>query len=265
MLMNVPRDEITHNAKALLFPLCGLMKLTVCNRSIFRESGWEEHKPDFLPDLMNADDAPDGGTDITRDRADNIRRSKQKVLHMAMLNPFTHFITWTLNAAKIDRYSPDEVSRKLKRFLQDCVKRHNLTYLIIPEHHKDGAIHMHGLISGNMKLVDSGKRWLSDGRAIYNMPQWQYGWTTAIPTQGDPQRIAHYITKYITKAAGRIFGNFYYAGGQNLIREPEVRYYDADYDTFPAEKEYKPSLANTRFKYMDIEIEQEGSAAIGAS
>jgi hypothetical protein len=259
MLMNVHQDEITHNAKALLFPLCGLMKVTVCSKKIFRESGWEaQDTPPYVWDKLR--EIGDEEPEEKRDRGDSIRRSRQKVLHMAMLNPFAHFITWTLNAAKIDRYSPEEVSRNLKKFLQNCVQRYGLTYLIIPEHHKDGAIHMHGLISGNMTMIDSGKRWLADGRTIYNMPQWKYGWTTAIPTQGDPQRIAHYITKYITKAGGKIFGNYYYAGGRDLIREAEVMYYDVDYDEFPADKAYTVLAAKASFKYLDIEIEQEGSA-----
>ena len=128
-------------------------------------------------------------------------------------------------------------------------KRKNLKYLVIPEHHKDGAIHMHGLISGDIKLIDSGKTDTS-GHTIYNMPDWRYGFSTAIETYGDVENCAKYITKYITKDLKKIFGNYYYAGGK-INRKPKIEVFDTNYYTVDA-TEYSVPIANMAFKYAQI-------------
>lgn len=249
MIKYAPEYAICHNARVQHFPLCGLKKVTVCSRTIFKEKGWElADGSDQIPSKQEMEE--DHAVADERDRSDNERRARQYVLHMAMLNTFSHFITWTLNRKKIDRYDSSEVSKKLKVFLKNAVARYGLKYIILPEFHKDGAIHMHGLISGSMKMEDSHHH-LLDGRMIYNMPQWKYGWTTAIETQGDMKQIARYITKYITKSGGRIFGNYYYAGGEGLIRRPEEELFDVDFEETAAEKEYYVSAVNASFKYID--------------
>lgn len=192
--------EIYHNVKIKSYP-DGTERLTICSKPIFREHNYERVNP---PEKEVEEHKPQkAGNDV---RPDAIKRAKEKCFDIAMLNSFDYFVTWTLDPEKIDRYDPQKVSKKLQQFLKDMTKRHNLRYLIIPEHHEDGAIHMHGLISGDIKLVDSGHR-VGD-KAIYNMPQWKYGWSTAIPTYGKTEHIAKYITKYITKDFRKIFGNF---------------------------------------------------------
>ena len=197
--------EVCHNTKIKCYP-SGLKRVTVCTAPIFREPGWEpEHNKPRFAKPQNPDE---------ESRADNVKRAKEKCFDIAMMNKFDYFITWTLSADKIDRYNPDEVSKQLKKFLNNMVCRYDLKYIIIPEHHKDGAIHMHGLISGNIKLKHathkkSGKPMhTTSGKPIYNMPQWKYGWSTAIETYGDTEHVARYITKYITKDFQKIFGNF---------------------------------------------------------
>ena len=185
-------------------------------------------------------------------RSDNLKRAKERVFDIAYCNEFTHFVTWTLNKEMIDRYDAKEVSKKLHDFLHNMQKRHNLLYLVIPELHKDGAIHMHGLISGEIDLVDSGKK-TSDGKAIYNMPQWKLGFSTAIELSGDRINVAKYITKYITKDFKKIFGSFYYAGGHGLQRKPSIELCDMDYEKVK-EKAFLVPAANREFKYFVVEV-----------
>jgi hypothetical protein len=182
-------------------------------------------------------------------RDDNLRRAKASVFDIASINEFTHFITWTLDKNEIDRYNSKEISKKLKIFLNHMKTRNNMTYLVVPEHHKDGAIHMHGLIKGNIKLENSGLK-TKDDKIIYNMPQWSLGYSTAIEITGDKERVSKYILKYISKDFNKIFGAFYYAGGKGLKRKPPVKLYHMDYNSVNT-KEYIIKKAKIGFKYID--------------
>ncbi len=212
------KAEITHNAKLKQYPDGN--NITIADKPIFKEEGWvkacEEPKTP-KPKRMNGDV-----------RADSVRRAKQTVMDIARLNDFRWFITWTLSPEEIDRYDPKAVSKKLKTFLMNKVKRNAAVYLIIPEHHKDGALHMHGLLSGKFIIEDSGRK-TKRGQTIHNMPQWTLGFSTAIETDGNCGRISRYIIKYISKDFRKIFGSFYYAGGDGLVRKPPTLLYDLDY------------------------------------
>lgn len=236
-------SEISHNTKLKQYP--DGFNITVTSKPIFKEPGWvleKEKPPKPKPKRM------DGII-----RADSIRRAKQKVQDIVRLNKFTWFITWTLDKREIDRYDPQEISRRLKNFLKNIAQRNAAIYLVIPEYHKDGALHMHGLLAGDFEMIDSGKKTKS-GRIIYNMPQWKYGFSAAIELDGQRNIISRYITKYISKDFRKIFGAFYYAGGAGLVREPPTSLYDLEYADVNA-KEYKTDYAN--FKYLDFYDDEE--------
>ncbi len=238
-----PGASVYHNTKAKIYPN-GQQRITVCSKPIFKDEYWEQiDKPLPMPKPKNMDN------DV---RSDNMKRAKERIFDIAMCNQFDYFVTWTLDAEKINRYNPDEVAKKLKAFLNHKVVRNNARYLVIPEHHKDGAIHMHGLLSGDFEMVDSGHR-LPDGRTVYNMPQWSLGFSTALPLDGQKERVSRYITKYVTKDFKKIFGSFYYAGGHGLVRHPKTQIYDVDYDNLDLQ-EYSPEAVNLWFKYINTEV-----------
>ncbi len=186
-------------------------------------------------------------------RPDSVKRAKETIFDIAMCNHFDYFVTWTLDGELIDRYDPKAVSKKLKVFLQHAVQRRNARYLVIPEYHKDGAIHMHGLLSGNFEMVDSCRK-TKAGQIIYNMPQWSLGWSTAIQLDEHKDRVSRYITKYVTKDFRKIFGAFYYAGGRDLVRKPRTEFFDSMYDSVSGE-EFRPKDLNIWFKYFTAEGE----------
>jgi hypothetical protein len=241
-------NDIIHNVKLKHFPLVERNKMTVCSKAIFREPGWEPigDKP-FIPKPQD----PAGES-----RDDSVRRAKTKVYEIAMLNRFTHFITWTLAPEQVNRYDPKEVSKRLKKFLDNQKQRREAAYLIIAEHHKDGAIHMHGLIRGNFDFTDSGKH-TKKGQKVYNMPQWKLGWSTAIELDGNVLAIARYITKYITKDFQKIFGHYYYAGG-DIVRNASVTLLDTDYGAFEGTEYKVEDVETVAFKYADIDAPTEG-------
>ena len=234
--------ELRTNCKIEYYP--DFTKFTVADVPIFKERGWEtdEKQPSSTSKPQNPDNAPE---------VRSMNRAKGKIFNIAALNNFQYFITWTLDKSKIDRESPEVISKTLKTFLSNKVKRNGMSYLIVPEYHKDGkSIHFHGLISGNFSLVDSTHRH-SDGRIVYNMPQWSYGFSTCVELTGSRGKLANYLTKYITKDTKKILGNFYYAGG-HLIREPDREFTNLPYDSIEAAPYYVPELG-INFKYVTVE------------
>ena len=107
------------------------------------------------------------------------------------------------------------------------VRRHGLRYILVPERHKDGAFHFHGFMAGQgLEARDSGVEW--GGRPVYNLPQWNYGFSTAQRLHGDYHAAVGYCCKYIGKQDGqRPLGRWYYSGGG--LTEPEKVYIDLDF------------------------------------
>lgn len=187
------------------------------------------------------------------ERAANVyraqRRAQTKIYDYIMCNhDLDMFCTWTLNADKLDRYDYATATRKLGQWLDNRVRRNGLKYIIVPELHKDGAVHYHGLINNVVNIVDSGtyctaagarpqraatlKRKgivLYDCHKVYNLADWYNGYTTAIRTYGERDHVAKYICKYITKSSGKVGGRYYLSGGE--LAEPVMMYSNTDYDT----------------------------------
>lgn len=111
-----------------------------------------------------------------------------------------YFITLTYDGAKVDRYDFDLCMKKANNWFRNQHKRYSpdLQYMFVPEQHKDGAWHVHGLLArvGNMSFVDSGKK--VNGKIIYNLDGWKLGFSTAMKVY-DTKGVSTYITKYITK------------------------------------------------------------------
>ena len=181
-------------------------------------------------------------------RSDSLKRGIDKIYDIAMINDFDYFITFTLDKNKVDRYDYSEICKKLKNWLNNGTKRMNLKYLIVPELHKDGAVHFHGLVSGDFTLLNSGKV-TSNGQPIYNLKNWHYGFTTCIPLYGERVAVARYICKYITKDTKRILGNLYYSGG-GVRREPDSSFSYTPYWTALG-NEFLVGCTGLRVKYYE--------------
>lgn len=170
------------------------------------------------------------GADMER----SARRARSKLRRLALSNEFSHFVTLTLDAEKINRYGAAAVQKALSTWCSNMVQRCGFRYVIVPEQHKDGAWHFHGLVAGGLDLVDSGtikrpgvkkpcrpadaaqrEAWLkAGGKIVYNLPQWKLGFSTAITLYGEYSHAVGYVCKYIGKQNGeRPLGRWYYSGG----------------------------------------------------
>ncbi len=130
------------------------------------------------------------GKHIEKKEKDNMSRAIQKVYDLARANEFDWFVTMTFNQALVNRYDYGCCSDALKKFTQRLCMDGN-TWLIVPEQHRDGAFHFHGLVSGDLDLT----HWKGD---VYNLNDFKWGFTTATPIK-DRKRVSSYIAKYLTK------------------------------------------------------------------
>lgn len=183
-----------------------------------------------------------------------MRRARVQVRDYCLSTPMAWFVTLTLDPRKVDRYDVAAMTRKLNMWLNHMVTRRGLAYVMIPELHKDGAIHYHALMTDCLEAVDSGTiipsgqdrprrpinisqrcRWLQHGgRVVYNLPEWPYGYTTALRLSGNYEHAVNYVCKYITKghddlrAGSKVGGRWYYHGGK--LGKPVIEYYDSDFE-----------------------------------
>lgn len=241
-------SAIQYNARVKFYP-DGAAEVSAAERSIFRESGWESRgKRVDLEDPEQSEGASDPAASLERAR----RRARSAVADLAYSNDFVYFVTFTLDAAKVDRYDVAAITRKLNCWLDNRVRRDGLRYVLVPELHRDGAVHFHGLINAVLPVVDSGtvcraaggkprrprsaaerRRWLNEGgHVVYNLPAWSLGFSTAIELYGSRQAAIAYVCKYISKSSGKVGGRWYYSGGQ--LARPTVVCADISFDAAAA-------------------------------
>lgn len=171
------------------------------------------------------------------DRIRSIRRSKDLVKSIGNMNDWDYFFTGTFDKEKVgDRKDLEKLKKSTLEFFKNQSKKYGIKYLLIPEFHKDGALHWHGLIrdvNDQLKLTDSGKKYNS--RIIYNMDSWNKykGFNTCVEIgkeDDDKMAVSNYITKYISKNDERIFDKYYYSS-QGLVNHPKISY--LEYDELP--------------------------------
>lgn len=152
----------------------------------------------------------------------SVNRSKRKIYEYARCAHWDWFVTFTFSPEKVNRYNFEECSRVIRKWLNNQRRNApNLYYLLVPEMHKDGAWHFHGLLAntGNIKFIDSGI--IQKGHKIYNMSKWSLGFTTATAVD-NIYKVSTYIGKYITKElCEATSGKQRYYVSQNLPKPTE--------------------------------------------
>lgn len=238
------QDEVYCNGRIVTTPEGEPLEILWASRKIFRALEVEERNPkprgrSFRKEreIWEAEEASAAmgdrwAAEQSEGRKRAARRAKKELYQLAMCNPFDLFITLTLDGEKVDRYNYPAVIKHLNRWLDNMVRRKGLFYIIVPELHRDGALHFHGLVNAvPFRLVDSGHK-DRKGKTIYNLPDWKLGFTTAVRLDGDYEGVCHYVSKYITKQyqseadsggeAHRPTGRYFYRGGP--LQRPRVHY-----------------------------------------
>lgn len=137
-------------------------------------------------------------------------RAKSMVLQYALCNDWDYFFTGTLDKAKFNRYDLDSFQRRLSQFIRDKRKAYGtqVSFLLVPEQHKDGAWHMHGLISGLPDSVLRRFRPPEPEKLVHsdylNWPDYmqRFGFCSLGPVR-HPVATSFYISKYVSKELSR--------------------------------------------------------------
>ena len=208
-------SEVGKNGRLKTYP-DGTVELLVCDRPIFGLSGWEEVSEKSDKEKTGSDDSVGH---IERSQ----RRARQQIKDYALCSDFSYFVTLTLDKEKIDRYDMAEIVKRLRIWLDNRVRRKGLRYILVPERHKNGAVHFHGFFNDVLNVVDSGHT-DKGGHKIYNLPDWDFGFTTAIKLYGEYEKAVAYVCKYVGKSSEKIGGRWYYSGGD--LKLPAVDFVD---------------------------------------
>lgn len=176
---DLPPEVVLKNTKTKIYA-DGSSTTTYCNNYIFVDKNLEEYQQnqkilqlkrkwekfeksqqeeDVQTDMFEIIKKPAKVSKEERgERTDILKRAKDKVFDIAFSNEWAYFLTITFNGSEYDFSNADFVKKKLRRWLENQVKRKDMKYLLIPERHKNGGIHCHALINDCFDMVDSGTR-----------------------------------------------------------------------------------------------------------
>lgn len=160
--------------------------------------------------------------------ARSTRRSVQGIYDICRSNVWTYFCTFTFLDNSI-RYDYSVCRKKLSKFLDNFKQRQcsDMYYICVPEQHKDGAWHFHGLFSEHIKPF---LKYSPFVKGSYILEKYKFG-RTDFQKVKDTNRVSCYISKYITKDLATVLkGKQRYFYSKNC-KKPEV-FRVAYYDTF---------------------------------
>lgn len=129
--------------------------------------------------------------------SNNISRAKSRVFEYAICNDFEYFVTLTIDNTKYDRGDLNTYYKAFRTFLKNYSRNHKtkIQYVFIPEKHKDGNWHMHGLIKGIPKEHLSINKY---GYLDWNYYKERFGFISLSKIKNN-EACCKYITKYINK------------------------------------------------------------------
>lgn len=164
-------------------------------------------------DRKNYTAAPDIKSEDERFKQ-SVSRSKARVFELAACNEFNFFCTFTQDEKKRDRFNLSEFRKDFAQLVRNLNRgrENKIKYLLIPEQHKDGAWHMHGLFKGlsvekdlraftlSEKLPQRIRAALKSGECVYDWTAYRrrFGFFTCTEIKSGIG-CAKYITKYISK------------------------------------------------------------------
>lgn len=191
----------------LAIPVYSIYKLG----SVYKIVKFKSDSPRLLP-------LRDGSTRHENRLSQSVSRARKVLLEKSLCNPWRYFATFTLDPAKYDRNNLGGWYSDFGQWLRDRRKAYrksgfdfDLPYLLVPEMHKDGAWHMHGLFSDDISPFLVSFRQLADSGCsvpvkllngdYYDWPDYhrKFGFCS-FGVIRDPIACGFYICKYMSKA-----------------------------------------------------------------
>lgn len=182
------------------------------------------------------------------------RRSKAKVLEYSLCNDWQYFFTQTISSER-DRFDKENLN-KIRRSLKNV----GIKYVLCVDRHKNGALHLHGLIKNvdKKRLKDSGVKALNkhtkEKQPIYNLRLTEkYGFNSLFEIARDINqeqriKIAHYVAGYISKDNNREFKQRYFAS-KGLKTKKRIYLSDRYLNDYTRDTGLIPDYSNN---YVDI-------------
>lgn len=222
MTRNDTKNDTSYNTKVIHYKNSIVVKKYLKNI----RAGYKLTKED-IKDRSRKSSSARTQAEINHSIQSSLNRTINSVYAYSLANEWEWFYTFTFNPAIIDSYNYDEVCKALKSWLDDTRKRYapNMKYIIVPELHKKGRYHFHGMFAdcNGIPLVYSEKG-SSNRTAVYNLPTFTYGFTTATLIN-DSDRTCSYCLKYITKdLCAATFNKRRYWHSKNISKPREYKY-----------------------------------------
>lgn len=201
-----------YNVKVIMYPDLS-RQIRVYSHPVYEG---EKKKPRPSPvELDPFNDLPVRDIDeVERSILVSRKRTIDKIYMYARSNTWDWFVTFTFSPDRVNRYDYDDCSKKISKWLKNMKLRYcpDMKYIVVPELHKDGAYHFHGLFADcdGLDIRDSGKKVIrkyqkgsrtcfkKTDTPIYILGRYHLGWTTATAVRSN-DRVVKYITKYISK------------------------------------------------------------------
>lgn len=185
-----------------------------------------------------------------------LKKVKTNIIDLAYNNKdrFDYFITLTFSDKEIGEYSHEKAIELLTKWINNQKKQNsNMSYILVPEFHKSGRLHFHGLV-GNVpkwkmsKAINPHTKKLIkvNNTQIYNLDNYKLGYTT-ISKIKSKEKVTNYISKYATKELITLKSKKRYWYSRNLVKPMiQLSYIDTNLQEFFKDKNVVYSDVFTR-------------------
>lgn len=191
-------------------------------------------------------------------------RIKRKIKYYCQSNDFDLFWTLTLDDTKVNAKDYTYSRKRLQAWLKYQREKYGkFDFLFVPELHKSGRIHFHG-VTGKLspplieaRYLKSNRLIQKNGMQIYNAENWENGFSTVSKIQSK-EKASSYIAKYITAELIEVpsaFNQPRYFVSRGL-KQPEISYEELSDNYF---KDFKPSFVVGEKNLLDNEFKADVS------
>lgn len=187
--------------------------IKVTENGFFRVQHYRTHPTNQPKEktAQNSNDAPK-----MRDyKGESLARAKRTIIDYADNNDFNYFVTITFDQKKIDRTDGELLYNRMKRAFRYYREYYcpTLKFLLVPEMHKDGNFHFHGLVkiddvAEGVPIDDLTRHYDRRKHCYYWRSQYFFEHFGAVRFDkifSNSIACSRYISKYITKETEKAF------------------------------------------------------------
>lgn len=123
----------------------------ICRNKVMRKAGYiqaEASSDSAAPDPAAPD--PVSSDPEEKKLLCNLIRAKNTIFDICYCNDFKYFCTFTIDPAKYDRFNLKVFYHDFSKWINNLKQkfgRQYFSYILVPEQHKSGAWHLHGLFN----------------------------------------------------------------------------------------------------------------------